>query len=368
MTNGLNWTSNTNTTENSCQNATCDCLTMWEIYQQEVMKRLSNVQNQKNNGYKLEPGYEARARRIAATYAKIYLEQEINGNDSLIGRYYWMGLGAFASKTVAAIFKHWSSIFGYNVGVTEAINLFASGNLWLCMDIAPWHFMWSASPATFTQCKSARNLNNFTHIKTSVMNLPWSSSLSKVKYLQLTPEVDNAFKLLPSIENIFKASSARQIAFKENKDNLLKHLMFIAVQEQRNILQVLVWESSSVQSAAWMQRQWWILGTPDATLVLSSDYDVDAVKKNLWGNYQGRHANTLGKMPEDVYIEPLDDTVAENYDSRMIWITKAAEKYHRLMIDAVGRPFLEQELGIIAGWQSSKANFRIHPSSNQGKN
>ena len=65
---------------------------------------------------------------------------------------------------------------------------------------------------------------------------------SKVKYLQLTPEVDNAFKLLPSIENIFKASSARQIAFKENKDNLLKHLMFIAVQEQRNILQVLVWE------------------------------------------------------------------------------------------------------------------------------
>lgn len=85
----------------------------WEVQQQEAMMRVSNLQDKRKNLYKLEPGYEARARRIASVYAKIYLEQENHGNKDLIGRYYWMGLGAFASKTVAAIFKHGLTAWGY---------------------------------------------------------------------------------------------------------------------------------------------------------------------------------------------------------------------------------------------------------------
>ena len=73
MTGSLDWESNTNTTENSCKAVQCDCLTFWEIYQQEAIKRVSNLK--KGNQYKLEPGYEARARRIASVYAKIFLEQ-----------------------------------------------------------------------------------------------------------------------------------------------------------------------------------------------------------------------------------------------------------------------------------------------------
>ncbi len=105
MSNSLDWNSKTNISEHSCKDAHCDCLTFWEIYQQEAIKRLSNLQ--RANNYKLEPGYEARARRIASVYAKIFLEIELGGNKNLLGRYYWMGLGAFASKTVATIFKHW---------------------------------------------------------------------------------------------------------------------------------------------------------------------------------------------------------------------------------------------------------------------
>ena len=73
---GLDWESNTNTTENSCKVVQCDCLTFWEIYQQEAIKRVSNPTTK--NQYKLESGYEARARRIASVYAKIYLEKELN--------------------------------------------------------------------------------------------------------------------------------------------------------------------------------------------------------------------------------------------------------------------------------------------------
>jgi len=52
--------------------------------------------------------YSARARRIAATYARFYLEMEEHGNPKKKGRYYWMALGAFASKTVACTFEHWT--------------------------------------------------------------------------------------------------------------------------------------------------------------------------------------------------------------------------------------------------------------------
>ena len=99
----LDWKSNTNTNENSCKIAQCDCLTFWEVYQQVAMQRLSNLKDAKQNLYRLEEGYEARARRIAAAYAKIFLETEINGNINLKGRYYWMGFGAFASKEALVI-------------------------------------------------------------------------------------------------------------------------------------------------------------------------------------------------------------------------------------------------------------------------
>lgn len=116
--------------------------------------------------------------------------------------------------------------------------------------------------------------------------------------------------------------------------------------------------------------------------MLSSDYLVDSVKpvrksksmlpssyniKNMEREYQGRHAGVLGKLPETVHSEPLATTKVADYDSRMEWIQKAAEKYHRLMLSDKGRVFLEKELIIIAGWGSSKVHFTIGKDSNDGK-
>nr|WP_218954012.1 hypothetical protein [Acinetobacter sp. C15] len=333
------------------------------------MIRISNLKDKRKNLHKLEPGYEARARRIASVYAKIYLEKEKHGNKDLIGRYYWMGLGAFASKTVAAIFKHGLTAWGYKwipLGVIrDPVHTFAKGNLWLFMDIAPWHYAWSMSSQSFNQCRTQRDVSKFTHIKEEVLNIPWSSCLPIIKHLQSTTEITQAFWKLPKIESVLKRKGfSRSENFKDAEKDLMKHLLAIAVQEQRNILQELVWKDWKVQAQATLQSY---TKLPDSTLILSSDYGVDAVKPDKHGSYKDRHAGVLDKLPESVYSEPLAHTKVQDYDSRMEWIQKAAEKYHTLMLSDTGRPFLEKELAIIAGWGNSKADFIVGKDSNDGK-
>ncbi|QOW44214.1 hypothetical protein G0027_10860 [Acinetobacter indicus] len=330
---------------------------------------MSNLKDKRKNLHKLEPGYEARARRIASVYAKIYLEKEKHGNKDLIGRYYWMGLGAFASKTVAAIFKHGLTAWGYKwipLGVIrDPVHTFAKGNLWLFMDIAPWHYAWSMSSQSFNQCRTQRDVSKFTHIKEEVLNIPWSSCLPIIKHLQSTTEITQAFWKLPKIESVLKRKGfSRSENFKDAEKDLMKHLLAIAVQEQRNILQELVWKDWKVQAQATLQSY---TKLPDSTLILSSDYGVDAVKPDKHGSYKDRHAGVLDKLPESVYSEPLAHTKVQDYDSRMEWIQKAAEKYHTLMLSDTGRPFLEKELAIIAGWGNSKADFIVGKDSNDGK-
>ena len=362
MTNLGIWKGDTNTTPNSCKAEKCNCSTFWEIYQQEAMLRISNKIKLKSgtNKYLLETGYEARARRIASVYAKIYLEQELSGNALLIGRYYWMGLGAFASKTVAMVFNHGLTMTGYYAPVAEFIarppvHTFAKGNLWLFMDIAPWHYAWSSSPTSFKQCIESRDVIHFTRIKQSVMNLPWSNCLPKINNLRKTNEIELAFGYLPQIETIFKDNAkSRDFKFRKASKNLLDHLMALAKQEQHNILQEIVWKELLVKGMAVVQN---FTGTPDSTLILSSDYKVAAVKRNDSWQYTGRNASILAKLPEEPYLSPLEDTDIPDYDSRMEWITEAAKKYHRLMLDVHGRTFLEKELGIIASWGKSEASF-----------
>ena len=177
------------------------------------------------------------------------------------------------------------------------------------------------------------------------MNLPWSSCLPEINYLGSTKQIKNAFALLPEIEAIFLQAKSEKQKYTNAKTQLFAHLMAIAVQEQFNILQTVVWNKASAKWGAEKQRSWYMgWAMPDATLVLSSDYDVDEVKKGWFGTYSGSRAKQLSELPEDVYISPFSDTKAEDYDSRMIWINKAAEKYHRLMLDDRGRTFLHQEL------------------------
>jgi hypothetical protein len=75
--------------------------------------------------------YAVRARRIAATYARFYLEMEDGCDVTKKGRFYWMALGAFASKTVACSLE--------DIRVTSIKTVkegLGKGNLWLFNDIS----------------------------------------------------------------------------------------------------------------------------------------------------------------------------------------------------------------------------------------
>lgn len=99
---------------------------MWSIVQQMSTKRLCDSTG-KNEGT-IIPVYRDRAERIAATYARLYLETEDYGDISKKGRFYWMALGAFASKTVAC------SLCDTRVALIGTVfKGLAKGNLWLFM-------------------------------------------------------------------------------------------------------------------------------------------------------------------------------------------------------------------------------------------
>lgn len=365
----LDWRSKTNTNMGSCIPAQCNCIQFLQIYQQEAMKRVSNLVS--TNNYELEPGYEARAKRIASVYAKIFLETEIGGDPTLLGRYYWMGLGAFASKTVAIVFGAFRSEAAYLTGMLnsdDALNAFAKGNLWLFMDISVWHYLWSASPTSFAKCKGQRNTQNFVDLRASINNMPWSSCLSDISYLRVTSEINSAFGLLPSIESKFKAKSTTNGKFKAAKGELLRHILYIAVQEQKNILQKIAWEDASLQANVKSQRGWFLSKVSiNQTLALSSDYDIDRLKRRRRGTGRGRLGGDAKSLPEDPWSAPPKGTILENYDSRMVWINNVAKKYHKLMLDTDGRNFLISELRVIATWGNSKETGWILPSSNEGK-
>ena len=133
--------------------ANCDLL--WSQAQQFAYLRLSDKTG--DNQYKFIGLYAARARRIAATYARFYLETEKGGDADKIGRYYWMALGAFASKTVACILDSPQVQSAYAVGTASlgitdmkaVANGLGQGNLWLFSDIAPTHWFYSNYPEHF---------------------------------------------------------------------------------------------------------------------------------------------------------------------------------------------------------------------------
>ena len=84
ITNGLN------DEHNKTQDVVADCNLLWSVAQEFCYKRLSDPVG--DNEYKLVRLYEARAKRIAATYARFYLETEKGGDRSKRGHYYWLYL------------------------------------------------------------------------------------------------------------------------------------------------------------------------------------------------------------------------------------------------------------------------------------
>ncbi|XZV62896.1 DUF2515 family protein [Acinetobacter baumannii] len=294
--------------------------------QQFAYVRLCNKKD--GNKIVLSKIYNTRAKRIAATYARFYLETEVGGNPKLKGRYYWMALGAFASKTVAC------SLADPRVAVLSTVNEgLGKGNFWLFMDIACWHWYWNNYKSSFNICQLQRGADKCVpEVKAVLSKMQWAKeALPKINNLKSNPNIEEGMRKVEEFENATPKS--RPVIQWD-------HLMAIANHEQGNVLQPLIYADKDFSK--WVGRQRWPgvkQISPTLKLVFSHACSTD-----------------------DSRLESVasDDTVLENFASRMKWITSAAEQFHNLMQGTQQQrdiTYMENELKTIAGWVDHKDLF-----------
>lgn len=340
-------TARTNTTRNSQTEVHCTCETLWAAAQDYSIVKLSAVRWENNRPIaRMVRSYAVRARRIAGTYARFYLEQEAGGDPIKKGRFYWMALGAFASKTVACTLEHGSTRVLRALRFSTRLNMefletlritnsgrlrvdtalwegLAKGNFWLFLDISGWHWFYSRFPHCFDGCIDARDSRRFdAPIRGQMSVLPWNNTaLQEVKYFNPSNYVKNGFALVKEIEDETDEANKKSLQ--------LKHLLAIANHEQREILQPLIYDHGPFAWLLAQQREYPQLARfgPKLEIVFASACETD--------------------NPALSSVAP-EGTRMEDVESRMKWINKVAEHFHELMINQTA--YMERELQTIAGW------------------
>ena len=310
----------TNTVPKSCVDVRCDCNTMWSLAQQFCYARLGT----KTSDFKiaLVKDYGVRARRIAATYARFYLEQEEGGDPIKKGRFYWMALGAFASKTVACTVETWQvKTQSWLVSKTTMEGL-GKGNFWLFSDISGWHWYYNMYPGSFDSCLDSRNAENYVvAVKIQTGKLPWKAeALPKIKNLAVSEHIRAGFQKVKAFE--VEADKSMRPAIQ------LAHLLDIANHEQGVILQPLIYDDPKFACWVQMQRSAWVnWASPALELVFNHACSTNETKLKS--------------------VAPKA-TMLEDFQSRMNWIKLAANKFHTLM--QTYPDYMQGELSTIAGW------------------
>ena len=309
----------TNTTPNSCVDVQCDCNTMWSMAQQWSYLRLSDETEPFKA--KLVKDYAVRAQRIAATYARFYLEQEEKCEASKKGRFYWMALGAVASKTVACTLESRLVRLQGALLSKNTIDGLGKGNFWLFCDISGWHWYYCWYPTSFDMCLDSRNATNYVStVKQQVAKLPWSAeALPKIKQMAVSPDIKRGFGYVKAFEE--QADATKRPAIQ------LKNLLAIADHEQGVILQPLIYDDEDFAFWVRRQRMGLVSWMAPLELVFSSVCETaDATQKSV--------------APKD--------TKLEEFKSRMKWIGDAAIQFHKLMRERAA--YMEGELSTMAGW------------------
>ncbi|WP_288998648.1 hypothetical protein [uncultured Psychrobacter sp.] len=316
----------TNIVKNSCTTKTMPCSYTWSIAQYQCFEKLTTNADKKSSTIHLKvvQDGEARARRIAAVYAKFYLEHSnVNGNTRYKGRHFWMGLGAFASKTVADALGHWSS--AADGGVLGVVYNFKLGNFWLYQDIAGWHFEYNQCSTNFSTCINQRNTNHYIpEVKKMVYDshgaydvLPKIRNLGASKYIKPAFDATKEFEKIPS-DRLSKRKAQQRI-----------NLMQLANHEQREVLQKTIYQKINFRAGlALAEIGRGKMSIPELQMVYTSKADTD---------------------DPDLKNIASDDIKLADITKRMDWIKDVAEQFIELM-NGEKRNKVEGEIVKIAGW------------------
>lgn len=329
----------TNTQKNSLEEQTITCEALWAIGQQRAVKLLSDEKECPIKGKRTEliSDFSTRAGRIAAAYARFYLELEPGCDPKLKGRFYWMGLAAFASKQVKCgldFIKTASHIFvdyrnPQGKAIVEAAktplkigkNSLGKGNFWLFQDIYVWHWFYANHKEQFKPCAGERDASKYPQVARTLLNsLPWANeALPVVNNLKVTDYVNIGFTKI----NAFEETS--NIAQRQGLQ--LASLMHIADHEQRKILQPLIYNDLSFQLLLDTQALMEVLpGTPKRLAAFSESCDTSS---------------------NDLKAE-MSEGGLYNESERMRFITTIAQKYHSLMMERTG--YMEEKIKAISTW------------------
>ena len=322
---------NTNTTSDSVQDITLSCAELWSIGQQEAIRRLSIQRSclfTRVPRQHLVGDFSARAARIAATYARFYLETEQGGDPDYKGRFYWMGLAAFASKQVKCALDFipdslWFPLAKAATHVSK--DSLGKGNFWLFQDIFVWHWFYAQYPEQFDECAPQRDTSTYVEIvKSNMASLPWAEeTLTVLNNLRLTKDITKAFQYTRSFE--------RSSDYEERRALQLQSLMMIANHEQITILQPLIY------------NEWVFNKSLDIQAALE---DLPLIPKRV-----AAFTTTCDIDNEQRRVQMKDGNLYETAD-RMKFITAIAEKYHILMHEDV--EYMEGTIRTISSWSNAE--------------
>jgi hypothetical protein len=327
----------TNPKPNTCVEVKCDCATMWSLIQQDCYIRMGSI----TADMVATPikDYETRAKRIAGTYARFYLETERGGNPKKKGRFYWMALGAFASKTVACTLHAWQ-VKAQSMATDTTRDGLGKGNFWLFCDIAGWHWYYTQFNDDFEMCLDKRDTSTLIkNVQAQTKKMPWSATaLPKIKNLKVSKEIKLAFKMVQAFE---KAPKDKQAGFQ------MKHLLAVADHEQGVILQPLIYDDPDF--AKWVKVQRVANSKTHAAEKANPVwYFLRSIVQSLTPDLELVFSHACSTKDTKLKSVAPEDTKLENFESRMKWIGSAAEQFHELMQRKTS--YMEAEIATMAGW------------------
>ncbi len=295
-----------------------------------------------------------RARIIAATYARFYLETEEHGNPKFKGRYYWMALGAFASKTVACNLESFALKSSTSLGLDTVADRLSKGNFWLFQDIAATHWLYNYDPETCLTGLEKRGSPLHSLMEHKLTALPWApESLPVLQKLKLSAYAKNGMRLVREIEKT-------PPSLKKYREVQLEHLLAIADHEQREVLQKLIYNDA--EFVRWLKIQREIDAAADDVIAMPPMPEQD-------GPLTVAYALKLLMPPmklvfaaacdsEDKKLESRPDGIKdfklEDEGKRMKWIGEAANRFHDLMFTRAD--YMEEQLKIMANWHKPTLN------------
>ncbi|WDH32313.1 DUF2515 family protein [Pseudomonas chlororaphis] len=319
----------TNNQKCSVKKETLDCNKLWTMGQEEAIRRLS-IKKGSSGKYELVSDFSARAARIAAAYAAFYLEQGEDGKPAFKGRFYWMGLAAFASKQVKCgldFIPNDPLLIVLPLPLQPPMrigkNSLGKGNFWLFQDIFVWHWFYAKYPTQFEECAPERNARSCeAQVQLNIDKLPWAEeALSILKNLHATEEIKSGFKNINKVESLPAGPDRREAQ--------LASLLDIADHEQRKILQPLIYNDPHFQVTLDTQAALeWVPLTPVRSASFGIACDISDAKLHV-------------RMKKgDLYNEA----------ERMKFIEAIAEQYHLLM--ETEKDYMETQISSITSWKN----------------